>query len=191
MNMEDFQKQLKALGEKWGTPYRGLFTAVSDKWWIDIYKNGLKEEIKKLESKSVPFYEIFLKPRLIGKTYLIYQNVYPAPHRLYTLIGLLQSSKIDFDNFQYCYLVADDMGDMLIGESGINFSNKPNLKGKYPVVTEEYKENQKKSFLDEVFVGKIWTQSKGGLTALDVSYLIGNSDSIFMNWDSNPLEGEK
>ena len=103
------------------------------------------------------------------------------------LIGILQSSEIDFDDFQYCYLVADESGSILIGDGKINFSHKPNWKDKYPVVTEEYKKNQKIAFLQEYFRGKIWK----GCYALDLSYLIGESGSVFMNWDSNPWEGEK
>ncbi len=76
MNTEDFKNQIGVLGDMWGTPHRGLFTDIPNKWDIDIYQNGLKEEIIKLQSKSVPINEIFLKPNLIGKNYLIYKDRY-------------------------------------------------------------------------------------------------------------------
>lgn len=192
MNTDYFKNQIEALGDMWGTPHRGLFTTIHNKWDIDIYKNGLKEELIKFQSKSVPINEIFLKPNLIGKNYLIYKKRnlrdfggYKQPS--FKMIGLLQSSEIDFDDFQYCYLVADESGSILIGENRINFSNKPNRKDKFPEVTEEYKEKQRIAFLEEFFRGKIWK----GCYALDLSYLIGESGSVFMNWNSNPLEGEK
>ncbi len=189
MNLEDFQNQIRALGDNWGVLQRGLFTTITNKWAIDIYENELKEELIKLQSKSVPINEIFLKPNLIGKNYLIYKvrYVFGERNEIPKLMGILQSSEIDFDDFQYCYLVADESGSILIGDGKIQFSHKPNWKGKYPVVTEEYKKNQKIAFLQEYFRGKIWK----GCYALDLSYLIGESGLVFMNWDSNPWEGEK
>ena len=188
MNTEHFKNQIEALGDKWGTPHRGFFSPpIHPKWDIDIYKNGLREEITKFQSKSVPINEIFLKPNLIGKNYLIYKVRYVRAGNeraeILKLVGMLQSSEIDFDDFQYCYLVADESGSILIGEGRINYSHKPKLKRKYPVDNQE----ERISFLEEFFRGKIWK----GCYALDLSYLIGDFKSIFMNWDSNPLEGEK
>lgn len=194
MNKEDFLNQVEALGEKWGTPQKSFIKTADKRWDIDLHKNGLKEEVDKLESKSFPINEIFLKPALIGKSYLIYNfKYYKMPNKsrkIIRLIGLLQSSEIDFNNFKYCYFVADDTSNITISRGRANVANNSSVVARYkryPVVTEEYREKNNINFLNDVFRGKIWK----GCYALDLSYLIGNSGSVFMNWDSNPLEGEK
>lgn len=189
MDVKAFKDQTKALGVKWGTPYgyRGLLkeTAIPNKWRINISDNGLEQEIIKLQSKSVPLNEIFLKPKLIGETYLMYKRYnLRAGNEWVSLYGILQSSEIDFEDFQYCYLVTNDSDDILISEGRIDYSEKINWKHRNPEVTEEYKEKQKIAFLEEFFRGKIWQ----GCYALDLSYLIGESGSVFMNWNSNPFQ---
>lgn len=181
MDVETFKNQMQVFGERWGTQQQG------NKWRINMNKNGLREEIIKLQSKSVPFYDIFLKPSLIGKNYLLFK--YPLwrseKFKEPKLIGMLQSSEIDFENFKYCYLTANS-DSMLISENIVYYSARDalRLKHRYPFVTEEYRENQKKSFLEEYFSNTIWI----GCYALDLSYLIGNSGSVFMNWNSNPFQ---
>ena len=178
MNVNDFINQVEALGEMWGTQRKSLFNENPKKWDISFYKNGLKERVLDLQSKSVPFYDIFLKPSLIGKTYLIYKTKLDRPITYPKLIGLIQSSKIDFKNLRYPYMVATDSNDLIIEKQRVNISTR--LPKGWLSATE-------RDFLNENFKGKIWK----GSYALDLSYLIGNSDSVFMNWDSNPLEGEK
>ena len=51
MNLEDFQNQIRALGDNWGVLQRGLFTTITNKWAIDIYENELKEELIKLQKQ--------------------------------------------------------------------------------------------------------------------------------------------
>lgn len=190
MNTEHFKNQIEALGDKWGTPHRGFFSPpIHPKWDIDIYKNGLREEITKFQSKSVPINEIFLKPNLIGKNYLIYKVRYVRAGNeraeILKLVGMLQSSEIDFDDFQYCYLVADESGSILIGEGRINYSGKTsNIKWEYRYPEVKHNIKERIAFLEEFFRGKIWQ----GCYALDLSYLIGDFKSIFMNWDSNPFQ---
>jgi len=185
MNVDDFINKLEVLGEKWGTPRKSLFNkGVNDgtehKYWdISFYKNGLKEEVLDLHSKSVPFYDIFLKPSLNGKTYLIYKKELEGPIRL---IGLIQSSEIDYKKLRYPYIVASDTNNIIIAKGRVNISKiipKVYMRGWIPKTDND--------FLNEIFKSTIWK----GSYALDISYLIGNSNSVFMNWDSNPLEGGK
>ena len=102
MNTKHFQNQIGVLADKWGTPHRGFFTDIPNKWVIDIHKNELKEEIVKFKSKSVSVNEIFLKPNLIGKNYLIYKVRYLRSGNkrveIPKLVGILQSSEIDFES---------------------------------------------------------------------------------------------
>jgi len=182
MNVDDFINQGELLGEKWGTLIKSLFNTAPKKWDISFYKNGLKERVVDLHSESVPFYDIFLKPSLIGKTYLIYKKrdyrdygSWKAP--AIKLIGLIQSSEIGF-RLSYPYMVATDANDMILGKNSVHWSIANPKRREYETEID---------YLNKIFKGKIWK----GSYALDLSYLIGNSKSVFMNWDSNPLEGEK
>ncbi len=104
MNKEDFKNQIEALSERWETQQRneqGDYNSV----WDTNAGTRLMEEVDKLQSKSVPINEIFFKPRLIGKTYLIYGDRYFGGVRInHILTGLIQPSKLDFDGFQYYFL---------------------------------------------------------------------------------------